>query len=162
MYTHSARQLSRVIVDNAMMHHSRLTVPRILSQASFADLCPADGKPPSSAYASSSEAPSSFGHNHDPDTDHHTHTDHRHLCLVLVLHATKVMPHGHFFTFWRFTVLCLHLTLIEIAVLNSKPVASFNLGKNGPTQTRCNCNYRQARLKCLKLRPWYVSPFQLR
>ena len=55
------------------MQNSRLSVPRILSSSRFLDLCPADGRPPSSAFASAAE------------TTDAKHTSHRHLCLVLLL-----------------------------------------------------------------------------
>lgn len=55
------------------MQNSRLDVPRILSSSRFLDLCPADGRPTSSAFASAAES-----------TDA-KHTSHRHLCLVLLL-----------------------------------------------------------------------------
>ncbi|VDD79681.1 unnamed protein product [Mesocestoides corti] len=69
----AAVHLSRKVLDDVLMQNSRLSVPRILSSVRFLDLCPADGHPPSSAFASAAE------------TDGGSHTSHRHLCFVLLL-----------------------------------------------------------------------------
>ncbi|KAL5964668.1 hypothetical protein TSMEX_007595 [Taenia solium] len=76
--SHSASHLPRHIIDDMLMKNSRLVVPRILNSARFLDLCPADGRPPSSAFASAAET--------TKGTDKNGHTSHRHLCLVLLLH----------------------------------------------------------------------------
>ncbi|VDK40547.1 unnamed protein product [Taenia asiatica] len=76
--SHSASHLPRHIIDDMLMKNSRLVVPRILNSARFLDLCPADGRPPSSAFASAAET--------TKGTDQDGHTSHRHLCLVLLLH----------------------------------------------------------------------------
>nr|VZI50036.1 unnamed protein product [Spirometra erinaceieuropaei] len=55
VFSYSAGHLSRAIIDSAMLQHSRLSVPRILSPARLLDICPVDGRPPSSAFASVSE-----------------------------------------------------------------------------------------------------------
>ncbi|EUB59949.1 DnaJ subfamily C member protein [Echinococcus granulosus] len=75
---HSASHLSRRIIDDVLMKNSRLAVPRILNSARFLDLCPADGHPPSSAFASAAET--------IKGTAHGGHASHRHLCLILLLH----------------------------------------------------------------------------
>ncbi|VDM18910.1 unnamed protein product [Hydatigera taeniaeformis] len=76
--SHSASHLPRQIIDDVLMKNSRLAVPRILSSARFLDLCPADGHPPSSAFASAAEI--------TKGTVQDGHTSHRHLCLILLLH----------------------------------------------------------------------------
>lgn len=74
----SASHLPRHIIDDVLMKNSRLVVPRILNSARFLDLCPADGHPPSSAFASAAET--------TKGTAQDGHTSHRHLCLILLLH----------------------------------------------------------------------------
>ncbi|KAL5105411.1 hypothetical protein TcWFU_003321 [Taenia crassiceps] len=76
--SHSATHLPRHIIDDVLMKNSRLAVPRILNSARFLDLCPADGHPPSSAFASAAET--------TKGTAQDGHTGHRHLCLILLLH----------------------------------------------------------------------------
>lgn len=55
-------------------------MPRILSSSRFLDLCPADGHPPSSAFASAAEM---------KDNLKDGHASHRHLCLVLLLQNSE-------------------------------------------------------------------------
>ncbi|KAM7543257.1 hypothetical protein Aperf_G00000005204 [Anoplocephala perfoliata] len=74
--SHSSRHIPRQILDDIFMQNSRLAVPRILSSSRFLDLCPADGHPPSSAFASAAEM---------KDDPKDGHTGHRHLCLILLL-----------------------------------------------------------------------------
>ncbi|VUZ47916.1 unnamed protein product [Hymenolepis diminuta] len=76
--SYSDHQISRRILDDVYMKNSRLAVPRILSSSRFLDLCPADGHPPSSAFASAAET-------RDDPVD--GHAGHRHLCLVLLLNS---------------------------------------------------------------------------
>ena len=65
------------------MQNSRLAVPRILSSSRFLDLCPANGHPPSSAFASAAETTDTI------------HTNHRHLCLLLLLNHRHQTESGH-------------------------------------------------------------------
>lgn len=76
--SYSDHQIPRRILDDVYMKNSRLAVPRILSSSRFLDLCPADGHPPSSAFASAAETK---GDSMDG------HAGHRHLCLVLLLNS---------------------------------------------------------------------------
>nr|CUU99033.1 unnamed protein product [Hymenolepis microstoma]CUU99034.1 unnamed protein product [Hymenolepis microstoma] len=78
VFSYSDHQIPRRILDDIYMKNSRLAVPRILSSSFFLDLCPADGHPPSSAFASAAET---------KDNSMDGHTGHRHLCIVLLLNS---------------------------------------------------------------------------
>uniref|UniRef100_A0A0X3PJW4 DnaJ homolog subfamily C member 16 n=4 Tax=Schistocephalus solidus TaxID=70667 RepID=A0A0X3PJW4_SCHSO len=90
VFSYSTGYLSRAIIDSAMLQHSRLSVPRILSPARLLDICPVDGRPPSSAFASVSEVHRSEGAGGRATG----HSSHRHLCITLLLHSGQASGVG--------------------------------------------------------------------
>ncbi|BHF68495.1 DnaJ molecular chaperone y domain [Sparganum proliferum] len=90
VFSYSAGHLSRAIIDSALLQHSRLSVPRILSPARLLDICPVDGRPPSSAFASVSEVHQT----EDAGGRASGHSSHRHLCITLLLHSDQAAGVG--------------------------------------------------------------------